>query len=83
MYGAAWCGYCARARRLLTSKGAAFTEIDIDATPGAHGEMIARTGRTSVPQIFIDELHIGGFEEAQALDQKGGLDPLLASAASA
>jgi len=77
MYATGWCPYCQRARALLQSKGVAFTEIDVEAVPGARDEMRARTGRTSVPQIFIGERHIGGFDDTKALDDQGGLDPLL------
>ena len=77
MYGSPWCGYCMRARTLLGGKGVAFEEIDVDAVGGAREEMIARTGRGTVPQIFIDGRHIGGAEELEALDAAGGLDPLL------
>ncbi len=60
IYTTAWCPYCRSAKALLTKKGAAFTEIDVEATPGARQEMTARAGgRTSVPQIFIGEKHVG------------------------
>jgi len=77
MYTTDWCPYCARARNLLESKGVAFEEIDVDAVAGARSEMEARSGRSSVPQIFIGERHIGGCDELVELDQAGGLDPLL------
>ena len=77
MYAADWCGYCARARRLFDSKGVAYEEIDVDSVPGAQAQMRARTGRTSIPQIFINDEHIGGSDELQALDAAGRLDPLL------
>jgi len=77
MYGADWCGYCARARRLLDSKGAAYEEIDVDLVPGARQEMQARSGRGTIPQIFINGQHIGGADDLQALEAEGGLDPLL------
>ena len=83
MFTTSWCSYCERARKLLQSKGVNFTEIDIEATPGARTEMLARSGRSSVPQIFIDERHIGGFDDARALDEQGQLDPLLAGTAGA
>lgn len=81
MYVTGWCPYCMRARRLLGTRGTAFREIDVDAVPGARQEMHARSGRTSVPQIFIGERHIGGYDDLQALDDAGGLDPLLAGMA--
>jgi glutaredoxin 3 len=77
MYVTGWCPYCARARCLLESKGIAIEEIDIEAVPGARGEMIARSGCGSVPQIFIGARHIGGSDELHALDAAGALDPLL------
>ena len=77
MYVTAWCPYCARARALLSSKGVAFKEIDIEAQPGERDDMIRRSGRTTVPQIFIGERHIGGSDDLYELDAAGGLDPLL------
>jgi len=78
MYATGWCPYCQRARALLQSKGAVFTEIDIEAVDGAREEMRARSGRTSVPQIFIGDRHLGGFDDTKALDDRGELDTLLA-----
>jgi GrxC family glutaredoxin len=80
MYTTSWCGYCARARQLLAGKGASFTEIDVDQVAGSRAEMQQRSGRTSVPQIFIGGQHVGGYDDLRALDQRGGLDPLLAAA---
>lgn len=77
MYVTDWCPYCARARSLLTRKSVAFEEIDIGTVEGARSEMEARSGRSSVPQIFIGEQYIGGCDELQALDLAGRLDPLL------
>lgn len=78
MYATDWCGYCARARRLLEEHGVAFTEIDIEAVAGAREEMRARSGgRTSVPQIFINDQHIGGSDDLYALQAAGRLDSLL------
>jgi len=77
MYAADWCTYCARARSLLGSKGVAAEEIDVEAVPGAHAEMLARCGRGTVPQIFIDDEHIGGCDELDTLDAAGRLDPML------
>lgn len=75
------CPYCARAKRLLTEKGATFEEYDITLGGPQRGEMIERAGgRTTVPQVFIDGRHIGGSDDLAALDAQGGLDPLLASA---
>ena len=77
MYRTDWCPYCARALDLLHAKGVAVEEIDVDAVPGARAEMTARSGRSSVPQIFIGSEHIGGCEELHELDAAGRLDPLL------
>lgn len=78
MYATGWCPYCARARQLLARKGATIEEIDIEAQPGQRAVMIERSGRRTVPQIFIGERHIGGCDDLHALDAAGGLDPLLA-----
>lgn len=77
MYSSDWCGYCRRARRLLEVKGIAFEEIDVDLVPGARQEMEARSGRDTVPQIFIGTSHIGGCDELHALEAAGGLDSLV------
>ena len=77
MYTRSWCPYCERARELLKSKGVAFREIDIETQAGQREDMIRRSGRQSVPQIFIGEHHVGGSDELHALDAAGGLDPLL------
>jgi glutaredoxin 3 len=78
MYAVDWCAYCNRARVLLGRKGIAFEEIDVEAVPGALEEMMARSGgRSSVPQIFIGDRHVGGCDELQELDAAGALDPLL------
>jgi len=77
MYASDWCPYCARARRLLKSKGVPFEEIDVDMLPEARAEMIKRSGRDTVPQIFIGEVHIGGCDELLARESAGTLDPLL------
>jgi len=79
MYVTGWCPYCARARSLLAGKGVAIEEIDIEAVSGARSEMLARSGRNSVPQIFIGSLHVGGYDELYELDRSGRLDPLIAA----
>jgi glutaredoxin 3 len=74
------CPYCSRAKALLSGKNAAFEEIDISTDRMLRTQMIERAnGRTTVPQIFINGDHIGGSDDLAALDQKGGLDPLLAA----
>lgn len=80
IYTTSWCPYCAAAKSLLTRKGAAFEEIDVESGPGLRQQMTARAGgRTSVPQIFIGERHVGGSDDLHALDARGELDPLLAA----
>jgi glutaredoxin 3 len=81
LYAADWCPYCARARALLQSKGVAFTEIDVEAVPGARSEMTTRGGGDTVPQIFIGGRAVGGSDELHALDVAGRLDPLLKNGA--
>ena len=76
-YATSWCPYCSQARQLLVSKGVEIEEIDVEARPGAREEMVARSGRRTVPQIFINQTHIGGCDDLVALDESGGLDPLL------
>ena len=77
IYATAWCPYCSRARQLLADKGVEFEEIDVDARPEARAEMIARSGRRTVPQIFINQTPVGGCDDLIALDEAGGLEPLL------
>ena len=68
------------AKRLLDKKGAVYTEINVDTNPELRVEMMQKTQRRTVPQIYIGELHVGGFDELHALDQQKKLDPLLAAA---
>ena len=77
MYTTSWCPYCERARQLLQKKGATFEEISIETHPDRRAEMIQRSGRHTVPQIFIGDRHIGGSDDLHALNHAGGLDPLL------
>jgi len=79
MYATGWCPYCARARALLERKSVSFEEIDINRDPALREQMIARSGRRTVPQIFVGEVHVGGCDDLHALDAQGGLDPLLVS----
>lgn len=72
------CPYCIMAKRLLDKKGATYTEINVDSTPGLREEMMQKTRRRTVPQIYIGTLHVGGFDELYALEQQKKLDPLLA-----
>ncbi len=79
IYTKSWCGYCTRARALLARKGAAFTEVEISHDPVRRDEMVARAGgRTTVPQIFIGEAHVGGCDDLYRLEREGRLDALLA-----
>ena len=78
IYTTPFCPYCSHAKKLLSNKGVEFTEIDLMRDPGRRHEMLDRAnGGYTVPQIFIDQQHIGGCDELYALDQQGGLDPLL------
>lgn len=80
MYSTAVCPYCIRAEQLLKSKGIAEIEkVRIDLDPDRQQEMIEKTGRRTVPQIFIGETHVGGCDDLYALDRAGKLDPLLAA----
>lgn len=80
MYTSAVCPYCINAERLLRNKGVTEIEkIRIDIQPELRAEMMEKTGRRTVPQIYIGERHIGGFDDLHALDVQGGLDPLLAA----
>jgi len=79
IYTKIFCSYCARAKRLLGDKGVEFEEYDITLGGPKRAEMIQRAdGRTTVPQIFIDDMHVGGSDDLYALDADGRLDPLLA-----
>jgi glutaredoxin 3 len=78
MYSTAVCPYCVAAERLLRSKGVQHIEkVRVDLDPARREEMMARTGRRTVPQIYIGERHVGGFDDLAALDREGGLVPLL------
>jgi len=78
MYSTAVCPYCQRAEMLLKSKGVAEIEkIRIDLEPARRDEMMEKTGRRTVPQIYIGEVHVGGFDDLAALDRAGKLEPLL------
>ena len=80
MYATAVCPYCIQAERLLKSKGVAeIDKIRVDTDPARREEMMTRTGRRTVPQIYIGERHVGGFDDLAELDREGGLDPLLAA----
>ncbi|CBL44315.1 Glutaredoxin [gamma proteobacterium HdN1] len=80
IYTKPWCPYCIRARKLLKDKGVAFEEIDINGRPELREEMIEKSGRHTVPQIWINTQHVGGCDDLVALERAGELDPLLAVA---
>jgi glutaredoxin 3 len=77
LYVAAWCPYCQRAKQLLSQRGLAFSEIDVDGDAEFRAQMIERTGRRTVPQVFIGERHVGGCDDLVALEGSGELDRLI------
>lgn len=77
IYSKTYCPYCDRAKALFKSKNVNFEEIKVDDNPDLYADLKQRTGLMTVPQIFIDEKLIGGYTDLAALDQKGGLDPLI------
>jgi glutaredoxin 3 len=80
IYTTPFCPYCSSAKQLLRQKGIDFTEIGVAGLPDRRAEMVARAqGRTTVPQIFIGDTHVGGCDDLYALDEAGKLDPLLRS----
>lgn len=81
MYTTPVCPYCVMAKQLLKRKGVAFREVDVARDPALRQEVMARSGRRTVPQIWIGEYHVGGFDELYALEREGRLDALLAGKA--
>ena len=77
VYTRAFCPYCTRAVALLEKKGVCVTEVDATGCPQKRQEMIDRSGRWTFPQIFVGDMHVGGCDDLHALEQRGGLDPLL------
>ncbi|MDC7286061.1 glutaredoxin 3, partial [Bifidobacterium thermophilum] len=78
MYTSGYCPYCVQAERLLMSKGVTDIEkVRVDTDPARRTEMMEKTGRRTVPQIYIDDFHVGGCDDLHALDREGKLDPLL------
>ena len=73
------CPYCTMAKRLLDKKGAHYTEINVDANSGLREEMVRKTNRRTVPQIYIGDYHVGGFDDLYALEQQKKLDALLSA----
>jgi glutaredoxin 3 len=80
IYSSAICPYCVAAKNFLKSKGRSWNEVRIDMDPTARKAMVERTRRTSVPQIFIGETHVGGYDDMMALHRAGKLEPLLGGA---
>lgn len=80
IYTQDWCPYCVRAKRLLDQKGVAYEEIEAPYGSPARAESQRRSGRSTVPQVFIDGTLVGGCDDLFALEAKGGLDPLLRAA---
>lgn len=78
VYSTQVCPYCVRAKALLDRKHVPYTDIMVDQDPARLAEMMQKSGRRTVPQIFVGETHVGGCDELYALDRAGGLDPLLA-----
>lgn len=79
MYTTAWCPYCIRAKSLLDRKGIRYEEISVDGKPALRSEMATKAGRTSVPQIWIGDDHVGGCDELHALERAGKLDAMLSA----
>ena len=78
IYTSPYCGYCHAAKRLLNRKGATFQEIDISGNPGRRSEMLVRAnGRHTVPQVFINDKHVGGCDELHAMERSGQLGAML------
>jgi glutaredoxin 3 len=77
MYTSGWCGYCTGAKKMLEKKGIEYTEIRVDKEAGKREEMEERSHRDTVPQIFIGDVHVGGFDDLVDLDMDGDLDPML------
>ena len=77
MYATAWCPFCQMAERLLRQKGVEFETIRVDLEPQRRIEMMERTQRRTVPQIYVDDYHVGGYDDLSELDREGRLDPLL------
>ena len=77
MYTTAVCPYCQMAERLLRAKGVDVEKVRVDLEPARRAEMMEKTGRRTVPQIYIGDTHVGGYDDLAALDRAGKLDPLL------
>jgi len=80
LYTTRWCGFCVRAKALLEQKGARYTEIPVDQEPEKRQEMMQLSGRHTVPQIWVGNVHVGGCDELYAMEHSGQLDQLLKQA---
>lgn len=78
LYTTSWCPYCVRAKMLLDHKGLEYREINLDREPAKRLEMMERSGRRTVPQIFFGETHVGGCDDLFALERQGSIDEMLA-----
>ena len=79
MYSSAYCPFCHRAQALLENKQAEYDVISVDGQPQMRAQMVEKAGRTSVPQIWVGDEHVGGCDELYALERKGQLEPLLSA----
>lgn len=77
IYSTSWCPYCRSAKAFFDQKKLPYTEIDLTGDDAGRDALVTRTGRTSVPQIFVGDHHVGGYDDLRALDRAGGLQPLL------
>lgn len=77
IYTTDYCGYCRAAKRFFEQKGFAYEEIDLSDDDAGRAALRERTGRTTVPQIFVGDTHVGGYDDMRALDARGGLEPLV------
>jgi glutaredoxin 3 len=77
LYSSPWCGYCTAAKHLLESKGVSYEEIDVSADARLRAEVVRKSGRMTVPQVFVDGVPHGGYDDLSALDRDGRLDAIL------
>ena len=80
LYGTRFCPYCIAARRMLSRKGVSYKDISVDGQPAMRAELMQRSGQRTVPQIWVGDTHVGGFDDLQRLENSGRLDKLLTSA---
>lgn len=77
IYSTDWCPYCIAAKRFLDAKGVPWKEIDLTGDDEGRAGLVERSGRRTVPQIYVEEVHVGGYDDLRALDSRGGLMPLV------